>query len=442
MPAPLTEQDVDALFGPLSATREAATWLLAVSGGADSVAMMHLAADWLRRHPDCGIALTVATVDHGLRSESGAEAAAVGATAAVLGLAHATLSWTGEKPQTGMQAAARAARYGLLRAFAESRRPQPAHLLTAHTADDQVETLLMRLARGSGVDGLAAMRPERVLPGSTIRHFRPLLDVPKARLIASLQARGIAWIEDPSNENAKFERVRIRRLLPQLAEAGIDVSAMVLSARRIERASLALDDFADRAWSDCASPEWGACVTIDLLKLSSYPLEIRVRLIMRAVEVMGGNSPSARLAEIESAVGALRQPMPARTLGGTLLSVANHRILVFREPGRIGLPILQLQPGGSAIWDNRYQIELAPAASAAMTVRAFSTGEWAGLRDHLGIDPAHYPARAARATPVFWRGAELISVPWLGACALHPEGHLARATPLTPPGAGAASSGR
>jgi tRNA(Ile)-lysidine synthase len=443
MPAPLTDQEVDALFAPLADARPPATWLLAVSGGADSSAMMHLAADWARRHPAGGIGLVVATVDHGLRPESGAEARTVGFAAAALGLPHATLAWTGAKPQTGVQSAARAARYGLLQAFAESRQLQPAHLLTAHTADDQAETLLMRLARGSGVDGLSAMRTERVLPGSAIWHFRPLLDVPKARLIATLQARGIAWIEDPGNENAKFERIRIRRLLPLLAEAGIGAGAMALSARRLDRANAALEDLADRAWADCATSDWGASVTMNWGKLNSCPAELQIRLIARAVDVMGGNCPSARLAEIESVVGALRQPMPARTLGGTMLSVANGRISVYREPGRAGLPILQLQPGCSAIWDSRFRIELAPSASTAVTARALTAEEWAALRDRLDIDPSpHYPARAARATPVFWRGAELISVPWLGAYALHPEGHLARAKPLIPPGAGAASGGR
>jgi tRNA(Ile)-lysidine synthase len=438
MPAlPLTEADTDALFGPL-ALSQSATFLLAVSGGADSMAMMQLAADWVRRHASSGITLVVATVDHGLRVESSAEAETVRAAAAALGLTHMTLRWTGDKPPTGVQAAARAARYRLLQACAEGQPLQPAHLLTAHTADDQAETLLMRLARGSGVDGLAAMRPERVLPGSCIKHYRPLLDVPKAQLIATLQARGIAWADDPSNDNPKFERVRTRRLLPVLAEAGIDVSAIGLSARRLDRASAALDDLTRRLWDSCVDAHHGAFITVNRRQFDASPPELRVRLMIRTVMAMGEPGSAPPLAQIEDVVLALNVPaVPARTLSGAMVQATEAKISVFREPGRRGLAGIELIPGQSTVWDGRFRAELAAQATAPVIVRALSATEWSGLRARLDIHPSHVPARAARSLPSFWRGPDLIAVPWFGTLShtLHPESQVCRASGRPSPSA-------
>jgi tRNA(Ile)-lysidine synthase len=433
---PLSDHDVDAVFAPLA--RGAATWLLAVSGGADSMAMMHLAADWVRRHPADGVALAVATVDHGLRLEAANEARTVGIAAADLGLSHVTLPWLGDKPSAGVQAAARTARYNLLTAYAESRQLQPAQLLTAHTAEDQAETLLMRLARGSGVDGLAAMRPERVLPGSRIKHVRPLLDVPKTRLIATLQARGISWIEDPSNDNEQFERIRIRRLLPLLAEAGINVSAMGLSTRRLDRASAALEEMIRRLWTESVHTHQGAFVTIDRKWFDCSPPELRVRLMIRAMRAMGLQASAPSLAQIEVIVTALNESdVPARTLHGAMVQATADKISVFREPGRVGLPEFDLIVGQSAVWDGRFQVELAANASGPVVVRALTASEWSALRTRFDIHPAHLPARAARTLPSFWRGPDLIAVPWFGTLShtLHTESIVCRASGYSSPSA-------
>jgi tRNA(Ile)-lysidine synthase len=429
--APLSDRDVDTLFGQIE--RGAATWVLAVSGGADSIAMMHLAADWLRRHPRSGVALVVATVDHGLRPESAAEASAVSIAAAALGLPHVTLPWTGEKPRTGIQAAARTARYNLLAAYAASQLLQPACILTAHTADDQAETLLMRLARGSGVDGLAAMRPERVLPGSNIKHMRPLLDVPKARLIATLRARGISWIEDPSNDNDQFERVRIRRLLPLLAEAGLDVNAMGLSARRLDRASAALDELTGRLWSESVDTHRGAFVSIDRKPFGASPPELRVRLLIRAIAAMGQRGVAPPLAQIEEVVVVLNEAnLPARTLHGAMVQATADKISVFREPGRVGLPSVDLVPGQSATWDGRFRVELAASAPHPVIVRALDANEWSALRTRFDIRPANLPAGAARTLPSFWQGPDLVAVPWFGTLShtLHADSQLCRSVPI------------
>src|SRR5215475_13930549 len=217
-PPPIEAEALAQLFGRLPAGHRLA---LAVSGGSDSTALMVLFAEWLSARALSPAEVLVLTVDHGLRLDSGAEAQWVARLATTLGYRHAILPWLGPKPVTGIQAAARAARYGLLaQAMHAAGRD---HLLTAHTADDQAETLLMRLARGSGLDGLAAMAPLTPLevslaPGQgPIFLARPLLAVAKARLEAALQARGHGWLADASNTAAQFERSRLRAAAKTLA---------------------------------------------------------------------------------------------------------------------------------------------------------------------------------------------------------------------------------
>lgn len=168
---------------------------VAVSGGPDSLALAFLAAAWAAKRRGRIVALTV---DHGLRKDSGKEARTVGRWLNDAGVAHHILTWKGPKPRTGIQAAARNARYRLLREWC--RRQGILHLLVAHTRDDQAETFLLRLHRESGVAGLAAMPAISEEPD--LRILRPLLTLPKARLIATLQARKQEWIEDPSNKNS------------------------------------------------------------------------------------------------------------------------------------------------------------------------------------------------------------------------------------------------
>src|SRR5262245_4147413 len=178
---------------------------------------MWLVARW-RRARKRGPKLIAVTVDHGLRPEAKREALMVRKLARSLRIEHRTLRWTGRKPGTGIQAAAREARYRLLDGV--SRKARGAPLLTAHTRDDQAETVLFRMMRGSGVGGLAGMRHGNLLPGyegEKIELFRPLLDIAKSRLIATLRTAKIPYAEDPSNADPRFARPRLRQLMPQLA---------------------------------------------------------------------------------------------------------------------------------------------------------------------------------------------------------------------------------
>src|SRR4026209_901339 len=210
---------------------------LAVSGGPDSLAMMHLAA-WLRSARRLGAELSVLTVDHGLRASSREEAPMVGRMASSLELPHTILAWkAGDAHGTSLQAKARTARYDLMAAHCQAN--DIPSLVPAHHLDDQAETFLMRLKRGSGLDGLAAI-PQRGAWGGIVL-LRPLLDVPKARLIATLAEKGIGFVSDPSNADERFERARVRGGSAAVAAPGLTPEALAQCARRLRRAREALD---------------------------------------------------------------------------------------------------------------------------------------------------------------------------------------------------------
>ncbi len=229
---PVTLTETKSFFAGLS---KHSALVLAVSGGPDSTALLYLASRW-RAGLKSGPNLIAVTVDHGLRMESASEAKAVARLCRKLGVTHKTLRWTGTKPKTGLQDAARRARYDLL--AKEAARRGARHVLTAHTLDDQAETILFRLSRGSGLSGLAAMARESELSGVVI--VRPLLDVPKARLIATLRKARIAFADDPSNRDPRFTRPRWREIMPLLAKEGLSAQRLSVLAARIRRAEAAL----------------------------------------------------------------------------------------------------------------------------------------------------------------------------------------------------------
>lgn len=374
MAMPITSGEARAAFAPLIRFPRLA---LAVSGGADSMALLHLIARWRAEsveRPD----LTVLTVDHGLRAESREEAAMVAASAASLGLPHAILCWTRDERQSGgLQERARGARYDLMAAHCQAH-DIPA-LVTAHHLDDQAETFLMRLKRGSGLDGLAAIPEESVWSGVAV--LRPLLDIPKARLAATLTEAGIAWVEDPSNSDQRFERARMRGCSDVLAKLGLTPEALARSAQRLRRARAALDHVADAFLAEHgAMSEAGYCL-IAREALIALPAEIALRVLARTVNAVGGRETPLRLAKLEALLASLVEcPKAAHTLGGCRLQSVSQRLGVFRETRGTGLPTLQLAPGERALWDNRFRVELEASADAPVTVGALGEARWRDLR--------------------------------------------------------------
>lgn len=408
--APVGDDEIDALLTPLRGYRLA---ILAVSGGADSTALMHLAARWQQlRQP--GVRLLVASVDHGLRAGSADEAAAVAAAAEGMGLAAQVLTWAGAKPATGIQDAARLARYRLLAALAAQHAAEgPVAVVTAHTRDDQAETLLMRLARGSGVTGLAAMPGARRLGPSDIALLRPLLGVSGARLRATLRAAGRTWIEDPSNALDRFERVRVRKARAELAALGLSSESLALSARRLRRADDALEAAAD-ALERAAGLDLhgGAFASLGLAQWHAAPEEMRLRLIGRLLASFGGQPEPVRLSRLEALAERMSQAgFKAATLAGAVIRRRDGSIEVFRETQRAPLPQLRLAPGGSAVWDRRFLLRAGTACRSAVEVGALGARGYATLRRQLDLSAA-LPAAAAASLPAFWHGEELLFVPY------------------------------
>lgn len=240
---PLDASAFAALFQPLR--NGPGPLLAAVSGGPDSTALMHALARWSRAERGRP-AVAVATIDHGLRPGSRAEAEVVGGAAAAVGLGHRILTWTRRDEAPASQDAARRARYRLLVAHAAE--IGASSLLTAHTVDDQAETILIRLAAGSGLSGLAGMQATTTRSG--ISHHRPLLAIAKARLVATCQAEGWLYIDDPSNRDPRFARARWRALMPALTAEGLDAARLAHLAARLRRADEALDQMAAEALKD------------------------------------------------------------------------------------------------------------------------------------------------------------------------------------------------
>jgi tRNA(Ile)-lysidine synthase len=333
-PSPPADSALDTDPGHLfSHLNDAKGIVVAVSGGPDSIALMHLLARWdLPSRPQ----IIVATVDHGLRPEAAEEAAFVSREAVALGFTHRILTWTGEKPQTGLQEAAREARYRLLVQCA--REAGASHLLTAHTLDDQAETIMMRLARGSGLKGLAGMRGERDREG--ISHARPLLDLPKTALLDLCRENAWSFITDPSNANERFARVRWRALLPLLAAEGLTAARLARLAERVAQADEALDAKARDALADAKPEHDGNAFSFDAACLADEPFEIALRVLALALERIGLPLDNARLARLETGTGRLRGALRAgeglrMTLAGALIELdRTGRLVLSPEPPR------------------------------------------------------------------------------------------------------------
>jgi tRNA(Ile)-lysidine synthase len=343
--APISLAEAKRLFGPLS---HASALVLAVSGGPDSTALLVLAARWrsaLRKGPK----LIAVTVDHGLRPQSAGEARAVGRLARRLGVRHRILRWQGLKPATGLQEAARAARYRLLAEAAA--RAKAAGVLTGHTLDDQAETVLLRMSRGSGITGLCAMAPVSLIPAraksgeqAEVALVRPLLEIPKARLIATLERAGIDFAIDPSNRDPRFTRARLREVMSALAREGLDAQRFALLARRMRRAEAAIEMAVGAAAASLSEAPWPSRgpIAFDAEKFTNLPAEVAVRLLGRAI-AHAGEAGAVQLGKLETLYATIAeanaddQPKTIRlrrTLAGALVTLSAARLVVERAPAR------------------------------------------------------------------------------------------------------------
>ncbi|MEA1676779.1 tRNA lysidine(34) synthetase TilS [Nitrospirillum sp. BR 11163] len=395
------------LLAPLGPFETAPTLAVGVSGGRDSLALTLLADRWARAR---GGRVEALTVDHALRPESAAEAARVGRWLADRGIFHTILTWGGAKPATGLQAAARQARYDLLTAACRAR--GILHLCLAHHREDQAETVALRQAGGSGVEGLAGMAAARAL--ADVRLLRPLLTVSRADLGATCRAFGQPWIDDPSNLMERYARGRLRR-------QGVPLGDLLAQAAQAGRARAALEfGLADAvARHVLLAPEGYAVVDADALW--TLPRPVALRLLAGLAAAVGGQPylpPTQGAERLLAALPGLWAPEAgalALTLAGAqarrLAGAGDgRRLLLLRQAGRMAPPV-PLTPAGGR-WDGRFQAgahaadDLTMGALGVTDARRLATLELPAL---TRIPKAVWPT-----LPALWRGATLLAVPHLG----------------------------
>ena len=403
--APLTLGELGAALAAIGGFDARPFIAVAVSGGPDSLALTILADRWARER---GGRLAALTVDHQLRSESAEEARLVGGWLAARGIAHHVLVWTNTKPATGIQKAARAARYHLL---AEWCRAQGClHLLTAHHREDQAETSLIRRRAGSGIDGLAGMSAVREMPG--IRLVRPLLGVAKARLVALLTAERQPFFSDPSNRNPVFERARLR----------VDASA---DDQLVDRVTVELRDFGrqriererelNRLLASAVSLHPAGFAVLDPAAIGCVEAELSERLLGRIAASIGGACyPLRRERVARLRAGLLDRRERARTLGGCRFVPWRGRLLVLRELAAAA-PALPLEPGAELIWDRRFLARVSPATRRGIVLSYLGQtgplGDYAPFADRSNCD---LPRLLHSVLPALWDEAGIVAVPHLG----------------------------
>lgn len=320
--------------------------VVAVSGGSDSTALLCLAQEWATVH---GVDICAVTVDHGLRAESAQEALQVAQLAERLGIEHHILCDTTWSPQGNLQADARQFRYETLASIA-----QTSPVLLGHTQDDQAETFLLRLARGSGVDGLSAMRPVSQIEtrNGHVTLIRPLLGVAKEALRQSLRDAGIGWIEDPSNENAAFDRVKIRALQQALAECGITPYRLARTADAMAQAKEALHNRVIEASSTCVT-DYAPDLLVDLGALREWDKETQTRLISLVLRYVGGDVyPPSRdgLERFLDQLYAGKTAVLAQVLAHQNPDIPQKIVYFTREPRYVDAYM------GHGLWDRRWRI--------------------------------------------------------------------------------------
>jgi len=394
---------LDSLLAPFSLAPDRPL-AVGVSGGPDSMALLLLAADHSRA---TGRPVHALTVDHGLRAEAAVEAQQVAAWAALLDIPHHTLSEAHDvRPHADIQAWARALRYRLMGAWCAQH--GMAALLVAHTQDDQAETFMLRLGRGSGVDGLAAMSPDTTRDG--MRLLRPFLSVRRESLLSLLADREQAFFKDPSNDDARHARVRMRGLMPQLSQEGMTAQRLAATAERMAVAREALDGWTRAHIRSCVTFHGGGYAEVDRAAFLDVPEEIQLRSLVALVRGIGGGVYRPRLAHTKSLLSRLCGPgFTGATLAGLRFEARAHGLIVCREGRALAAP-QSLENASACVWDGRFDVSVQGAgANRGLRVGALGGQNWRDVRGLSGM-PA-YPAIVGAALPAVFRGKDLVEIP-------------------------------
>ncbi|MCI5046030.1 MAG: tRNA lysidine(34) synthetase TilS [Aquisalinus sp.] len=381
---------------------------VAVSGGADSMALL-----WLLRQLEAGPEIVALTVDHGLRPDAADEAKAVASWCSEKKITHKTLVWHGKKPATGIQAQARRNRYRLLIDACQTE--QIDTLLTAHNLDDQAETVFARLARASGPRGLAAMSDEtRIAAGAGVPMTlaRPLLGVPRGRLRATAKEAGLPFFDDPSNDDAAFERVRHRAFLAAVeAQDLLEKKMLVTLAAKMRTATALQEELLTSLQKKTGSYITGSgacCLDADRLHALSEPE--KKLLLARLVHATGGQSFEPAEDVVDAALTAFETGDSA-TCGGALLKVVKSDLYVMREPSALlgrkdqpGVLRYEVQPDTrQVLWDDRLIVTLpeTPPTATRLTLRPIGDNGRGPQLQRLMVSTL----------PALWQDDAIVAVP-------------------------------
>lgn len=402
---PLTAAEFEPLMARFAPFEPRPHLAVACSGGGDSLALVFLADGWAKARSGETTALIV---DHRLRPESEQEATDVARMLAAHGIAHRVLVCADAPAVANLEDAARRARYRLLESWCEDH--GVLHLLTAHHRDDQAETVLMRLARGSGLDGLGGIAPE--VARRACRLLRPLLDVPPERLRATLRVLGVAHVEDPMNRDPTFQRVRLRAARAMLAEEGLSPERLAATAAHLRRARAAVETMLADVLACAATIDRCGFAELDATALAAAPIEIGLRALAAVLTTVGGADYPPRLESLERLYRELPDGLAGgRTLGGCQLSAKPGRILVCREPAAVAAGEAAV-PGRRLLWDGRFVVGLPVAAPTGLTVAAVGRAGAVRLAaDGCGIG---VPAVVRATLPGLFDGNGLAAAPTVG----------------------------
>lgn len=380
---------------------------VAVSGGGDSVALLHLLADFCASRD---VPLYAVTVDHGLREGSAGEAQEVANIAKNLYIPHEILTWQDWDGSRNLQDQARRARYQLITDWARSK--DITLVALGHTADDQAETVLMRLARSSGVDGLAAMQTRRLQNGVTL--IRPMLSISRAELRDYLHQNKLSWSEDPSNLDTRYDRIKMRQAMDILEPLGITTQALTRVAEQMGQAREALDWYSFLAAREIVRVD-GADIVISLRRFRTLPTEIARRLMVRALMWVGGAEYKPRRAALTDLIAAARAG-DSSTLAGCIVSCHKADLWISREYNAVRA--LTEHPNES--WDNCWILQ-PPAVQTVINENSPDFVVRALGPDGIGMcadwKETGKPRAALLASPAVWQGDALVSAPLAGRAA-------------------------
>ncbi len=387
---------------------------VAVSGGGDSMALLRLMAEWAEGEK---LPLQAVTVDHGLRAEAAEEARFVADTCADLKIKHTTLTWTGWDGRGNLQDAARRARYALMAEWAKGAGVDT--IAIAHTADDQAETFFMRLARSSGIDGLTGMQRRREADGVT--WVRPLLMVERAELRDYLRALRQVWIDDPSNEDERFDRVKARKALKALEPLGLDLHVVGRVMDHLGQVRTALDYATHDHALECVTVE-GGDLCINRRRFVEAAPEVNRRLIAHALRWIASADYGPRGMKLQEFLSAISRGRDA-TLHGVRLIGGKETLRLTRETaavaGKTATP--------DVVWDGRWRVEWTgePTEKKGLILRALGSDGLAQIAEKAPDGP---PRESLASSPALFAGETLVAAPLakVGSATarlIHPDGH-------------------